>query len=73
LQRCGIQSRRLHDARHTAGTLLYANGEDIETIRRVLGHSSVSLTSRTYVHSAEAPLRAAADTMNKVLKGNVVA
>jgi len=73
LQRCGIQSRRLHDARHTAGTLLYANGEGIETIRRVLGHSSVSLTSRTYVHSAEAPLRAAADTMNKVLKGNVVA
>ena len=68
LQRCGIQPRRLHDARHTAGTLLYANGEGIETIRRVLGHSSVSLTSRTYVHNAEAPLKSAARTLEEVFR-----
>ena len=63
---CGISSRRLHDARHTAGTLLFANGEGIETIRRVLGHSSVNLTSKTYVHSAEAPLKSAAKTMDNI-------
>lgn len=69
----GISPRRLHDARHTAGTLLYANGEGIETIRRVLGHSSVNLTSKTYVHHAEAPLKSAAETMDKVFKGSDVA
>jgi integrase len=74
LDACGISARRLHDGRHTAGTLLYANGEGIETIRRVLGHSSVNLTSRTYVHNAEEPLREAAQTMNGIFsKTNHVA
>jgi integrase len=58
----------LHNARHTAGTLLYANDVGIETIRRVLGHSSVGLTSRTYVHNAEKPLRHAAERMNNIYK-----
>lgn len=69
LQKCGIKDHRLHDARHTTGTLLYANGEGIETIRRVLGHSSVNLTSRTYVHADMKPLRKAANTMNGVFGG----
>jgi integrase len=68
LKNCGISARRLHDGRHTAGTLLYANGEGIETIRRVLGHSSVSFTSRTYVHNAEGPLKSAAKTLGRAFK-----
>ena len=50
--------------RTAAGTLLYANDVGIETIRRVLGNSSVGLTSRIYVHNAEKPLRGAAESMN---------
>ena len=69
LESCGIPTRRLHDARHTVGTLLFEHGEGIETIRRVMGHSSINLTSRTYVHSAEAPLKSAASTMDKFLGG----
>lgn len=69
LSKCGIRDHRLHDARHTTGTLLYANGEGIETIKRVLGHSSVNLTSRTYVHSDKKPLRKAANTMNGIFSG----
>lgn len=68
LKKCGISPRRLHDARHTAGTILYARGREIETIRRVLGHSSVNLTSKTYVHNAEAPLKSAANDMESVFK-----
>ena len=68
LASCGISKRSLHNARHTAGTLLYANDVGIETIRRVLGHSSVGLTSRTYVHNAEKPLRHAAESMNNIYK-----
>jgi integrase len=70
LDSCGIPRRSLHNARHTAGTLLYANDVGIETIRRVLGHSSVGLTSRTYVHNAEKPLRQAAESMNNIYKKN---
>jgi integrase len=68
LDSCEIPRRSLHNARHTAGTLLYANDVGIETIRRLLGHSSVLLTSRTYVHDAEKPLRRAADSMNNIYK-----
>ena len=68
LDSCEIPRRSLHNARHTAGTLLYANDVGIETIRRLLGHSSVLLTSRTYVHAAEKPLRRAADSMNNIYK-----
>lgn len=73
LASCGLETRRLHDARHTAGTLLFAKGEGIETIRRVLGHSSVNLTSRTYVHNAEEPMRRAAQTMDSIFldKGHI--
>jgi integrase len=49
LKQCGIARRSLHNARHTAGTLLYENNVEIETIRRILGHSSVLITSQTYV------------------------
>ena len=67
LARCEIPRRSLHNARHTAGTLLYSSGADIETIRRILGHSSIALTSRTYVHTAEQPLRKAAMELDNYL------
>ena len=67
LKLCGIEPRRLHDARHTAATLLYSQGIGIETISRSLGHSSSAITSRLYVHSAEEPLRRAASLMEEAL------
>lgn len=67
LTETGINGRSLHSARHTAGTLMYGGGVDVETIRRVLGHSSVLLTSRTYIHTAEQPLRYAALKLDSVL------
>ena len=68
LKLCGIPPRRLHDARHTAATLMYSQGVGIETISRALGHSSSAITSRLYVHSAEEPLRRAAEVMNLLLE-----
>jgi len=67
LKLCGIGPKRLHDARHTAATLMYSQGVGIETISRALGHSSSAITSRLYVHSAEEPLRVAAKKMNEIL------
>jgi len=67
LKNAGIKRRSLHNARHTAGTLLYNSNVGIETIRRILGHSSVLMTSNTYVHNSEKPLRAAAGEIDEFL------
>lgn len=68
LKLCGIAPKRLHDARHTAATLMYSQGVGIETISRALGHSNSAITSRLYVHSAEEPLRDAAEAMNLIIQ-----
>lgn len=67
LKLCGISSKRLHDARHTAATLMYSQGVGIETISRALGHSNSAITSRLYVHSAEGPIREAASRLQNLL------
>ena len=67
LKLCGIASKRLHDARHTAATLMYSQGVGIEVISRALGHSSSAITSKLYVHSALKPQVEAANLVNKAL------
>ncbi|MCI1746859.1 MAG: site-specific integrase [Acidipropionibacterium sp.] len=53
-------SRRplLYEARHTAATLLLANGVDETTIKAILGHSSV-LSTQSYLHTDRTRTRAA--------------
>lgn len=63
LASAGLPVKRLHDARHTAATLLYDAGMDIETIRRFMGHASVLLTSRTYVHHSSRQMKGTADAI----------
>lgn len=49
---------RLHDLRHYFGSLLVERGADAATVRDLMGHSSLSVTSR-YVHGVpEAAARA---------------
>lgn len=69
LANAGLPIKRLHDARHTAATLLFDQGLDIEVIRRFMGHSSVLLTSKTYVHHSARQLKGAADLINTMIKG----
>jgi integrase len=72
LKLCGIASHRLHDARHTAATLMYSQGIGIETISRILGHSSSAITSRIYVHAALEPIQNAAISLNKLLSRDYI-
>jgi integrase len=51
---------RFHDLRHTAATLLLAQGVDPRTIMETLGHSQISLTLNTYSHVVPALQRGAA-------------
>jgi integrase len=58
---------RFHDLRHTAATLLLAQGVDPRTIMETLGHSQISLTLNTYSHVLPALQLDAAAKMDAVL------
>lgn len=46
----GVPSIRLHDARHSAATLMLANGTAVKVASEMLGHADPALTMRTYQH-----------------------
>ena len=60
---------RFHDLRHTAATLLLAQGVDPRTIMETLGHSQISLTLNTYSHVLPALQGQAAAKMDAILAG----
>lgn len=57
----GVRVVRLHDLRHGAASLRLASGTDIAIVSKVLGHSSVSITSDTYSHLLAGVGKAAAE------------
>jgi integrase len=63
LKNAGLPHFRVHDARHTAATVMRDAGIPIETVSRRLGHSRISTTTDIYVHPQQAADRAAADTI----------
>ncbi len=65
----GVRDARLHDARHTAATLLLQQGVPARVAMQVLGHSQISLTLGTYSHVVPELAREAADRMGEALWG----
>jgi integrase len=63
--RAGVRRVRLHDARHTCATLLHLQGVPVVVIAAWLGHADASFTMRTYVHSQDDRLMAAADSFGR--------
>lgn len=49
-RRAEIQGLRFHDLRHTAGTRMLESGVNIVAISEILGHSSIELTRKRYLH-----------------------
>lgn len=62
----GVREARVHDARHTAATLLLEQGVDIRVVQEILGHSTLAVT-RKYTHVTHRLGRDAADRMAQVL------
>lgn len=62
----GLPALRFHDLRHAFGTWLAETGADGPTIRDVMGHSSLSVTSR-YLQSAPESARRAVDRLPKLM------
>ena len=56
-----------HTLRHTFGTLMKANGEDIKTIQELLRHSNYKVTADTYTQAITPTKRAAQTKLVKIL------
>lgn len=65
----GVTTIRLHDIRHTAATLLIAEGVPVDVVSRMLGHASFAFTVDTYVHGVRGEGHAAIDKLGKALGG----
>jgi integrase len=58
---------RLHDLRHTAASLLMAQGVPARVVMEIMGHSQVSITLNTYSHADTTLTQVAADRMGEAL------
>ncbi len=65
----GVRDARLHDARHTAATLLLQQGVPARVAMQVLGHSQITLTLGTYSHVVPEMAEEAAERMGDALWG----
>ena len=62
-----IPSHRFHDLRHTAASLLLAQGATLHEVKEILGHSQIRLTSDLYGHAYMAVKKEAVARMDSVL------
>jgi integrase len=68
LRSAGVPRRRLHDARHTAATLLLVQGVAPAVAMTLLGHADMGVTRR-YQHVVDELRRDAADRVGEALWG----
>jgi len=70
LERAGLPKMRIQDLRHSASTPLLAAGTPLHVVSRILGHSTITLTSNTYGHYTAEMRADAAKRMNRILGGS---
>ncbi len=68
LKVAGVRDARLHDARHTAATMLLQQGVAPRVAMQLLGHSQIAMTMH-YTHVVPELAREAADRMGDALWG----
>lgn len=56
-----------HSLRHTHATLLIAEGVPIPAVSKRLGHSSITTTSKIYVHAIQSADEIASDVIDSKL------
>ena len=67
LRRAELPAIRFHDLRHTAATLLLAQGVHPKVVSEMLGHATITLTLDTYSHLVPVMHAQAAAAMDAVL------
>jgi integrase len=66
LEKAGLPRLTFHELRHSAGTLLGAQGLALHEIADILGHTDIR-TARIYTHTTTASRQKAADVMGALL------
>lgn len=61
--KAGLEGWHLHELRHSAATFLITRGVPLEQVSKLLGHSSIRITSDVYSHLATEHLRGATDAI----------
>ncbi len=69
LDKAGLPHIRIHDLRHTAASLMLAQGIQPKVISEILGHSRIGVTLDIYAHLYEPARQEAADRMDQLLGG----
>jgi integrase len=68
--KAGLGRWHPHELRHSAASLMLAQGVKLQVVSEVLGHSSIRMTADVYGHVLAPDRRAAATAMSEVLWGS---
>jgi integrase len=63
----GVRPLRLHDLRHGRASMLLATGVDIALVSKMMGHSTLTITTDTYAHLLGGVGRQAADAADALV------
>ena len=67
MEKYGLEHIRVHDLRHTAGTLLSTRAT-MKQVQEFLGHEDISTTANTYVHLLDEDRKTTSNIMDSILK-----
>jgi integrase len=67
--RAGLKPAKVHDLRHSAASLMLANGVPVAEVARILGHASPAITLRLYAHAIPGSEHVAVAAMEAILGG----
>jgi integrase len=66
LAKAGLPHMRVHDLRHSAASLLLADGVPVKVVSEMLGHADITTTLRIYAHVLEGAQEQAASYMDRL-------
>lgn len=67
IEKCGVERIRIHELRHSAGSLALEAGATLEEIRQLLGHKKISTTADIYVRVGQMAMRTVAESLRKAM------
>lgn len=68
LSKADLPPIRVHDLRHSAASILLAEGVPVKVVSEMLGHSDVTTTLRIYAHVIEGAQEQAAGAIDRLLR-----